>query len=102
MNIMMTSAEREAAGIKEALENRPGHPDESMEHWIEYRIPEDDIRETFFVNQILVHADGSNSILLLLGDMHVEPVARQLERIGHTVTMNHDLIPVKRWEDWRK
>jgi hypothetical protein len=53
-NISMTDAERDAAGITEALKNRPGHPDyETMERWIESRIPEDEIREDFFIHQTL-------------------------------------------------
>jgi hypothetical protein len=45
-NISMTDAERDAAGITEALKHRPGHPDhDTMQTWIESRIPEDEIRE---------------------------------------------------------
>jgi hypothetical protein len=39
-NISMTDAEREAAGIAQALKNRPGHPDhETMRRWIESAFP---------------------------------------------------------------
>jgi hypothetical protein len=98
-NIVMTEAERDAAGIKEALKNRPGRPDEMMERWIEFRVPEDEIRETFFIQQTLDDAIGAQSVLMLLGDMHVESVAKKLAKMGHRVETNHDLVPVKRWAD---
>src|SRR5271157_5196293 len=42
-NISMTHAERDAAGITEALKHRPGHPDhDTMQMWIESRIPADE------------------------------------------------------------
>jgi hypothetical protein len=98
-NIGMTDAERDAAGIREALKNRPGHPDyETMERWIESRIPEDEIREDFFIEQTLGSAGDAKSILMLLGDMHVDAVGEKLEGMGHSVSANHDLFPVKRWE----
>jgi hypothetical protein len=95
----MSDAERDAAGITEALKNRPGHPDyETMERWIESRIPEDEIREDFFIEQTLGSAGDAKSILMLLGDMHVDAVAEKLKKMGHSVSSNHDLFPVKRWE----
>jgi hypothetical protein len=53
-----SSTEREAAGIADALTKpRPGHPDnETMTTWIERRIPEDEIREDFFIHQTLTEA----------------------------------------------
>ena len=98
-NISMSAAERDAAGITQALKNRPGHPDyETMERWIESRIPEDEIREDFFIEQTLRGLGGAQSILMLLGDMHVDAVGEKLEKMGHSVSSNHDLFPVKRWE----
>lgn len=56
-NILMTEEERRAAGIYEALQNRPGAPNlEDMTYWIEYRIPEDDIREDYFVARVEAEA----------------------------------------------
>jgi hypothetical protein len=99
-NIWMTDAEREAAGIAEALKNRPGQPDhETMSYWIERRIPEDHIREEYFIRRVLDEANGSQSILMLLGDLHVDAVCEKLRRRGHTVDVNHELFPVKRWEE---
>lgn len=98
-NISMTDTERDAAGITVALKNRPGHPDdETMTAWIECRIPEDDIREDFFIEQTLQGAGDAQSTLMLLGDMHVDAVAEKLAKMGHSVSTNHDLFPVKRWE----
>jgi hypothetical protein len=98
-NIMMIDAEREAAGIAEALKRRPGHPDyETMNFWIESRIPEDEIREDYFIRKTLSEAHAARSILMLLGDLHIDAVSEKLRRMGHDVTANHELFPVKRWE----
>jgi hypothetical protein len=99
INIIMTDSERDAASITEALKNRPGHPDyDTMEFWIERRIPEDEIREAFFIKQTLSHAGDARSILMLLGDLHVNAVGEKLKAMGHQVTTDHELFPVKRWE----
>ena len=98
-NIDMTGPERDAAGIAEALKHRPGHPDsDTMQTWIESRIPEDEIREDFFISQTLRYAGDAQSILMLLGDMHVDSVAEKLRKLGHRVSTNHDLFPIRRWE----
>jgi hypothetical protein len=98
-NISMTDAERDAAGITEGLKHRPGHPDhDTMQTWIESRIPADDIREDFFIDRTLQHAGDAQSILMLLGDMHVDAVSEKLRKMGHRVSTNHDLFPVRRWE----
>jgi len=98
-NVSMSDAERDAAGITAALKKRPGHPDyQTMETWIESRIPEDEIREDFFIDQTLRSAGNAQSILMLLGDMHVDAVAEKLTKMGHHVSTNHDLFPIRRWE----
>lgn len=98
-NIDMTDPERDAAGITEALKHRPGHPDhDTMQTWIESRIPEDEIREDFFIDRTLKHAGGAQSVLMLLGDMHVDAVSEKLRKMGHRFTTNHDLFPIRRWE----
>jgi hypothetical protein len=100
INIKMNDEERTAAGIKEALEKRPGHPDyDTMTFWIESRIPEDLVREDFFIGRTLQAASGAASILMLLGDLHVDAVAKRLTEMGHRVETNHDLFPVRRWEE---
>jgi hypothetical protein len=97
-NIIMTEGERRAAGIFEALRNRPGHPNwDDMEYWIEHRIPEDEIRENFFADQIS-KASYPGDVLVLLGDMHVRPVADRLRAMGHDVELRPELVPVKRWQ----
>ena len=102
INIIMTHDERDAVGIREALDNRPGGPDwETMTYWIEQRVPEDDVREDFFVERTLSQAQNARSVLMILGDMHVEAVGEKLRQRGYTVTTNHELCPVKRWEDIR-
>jgi len=97
-NISMTDAERNAAGIKEALNDRPGRREEGTMTWIEFRIHEDETREEFFIEQTLRGAGDAQSILMLLGDMHVDAVAEKLKKMGHSVSVNHDLFPVRRWE----
>jgi hypothetical protein len=96
-NIVMTPEERTAAGIKDALLKRPGFLDQEKNVWIEARIPEDDVREDFFITEILAAAAGAESILLLLGDMHVDAVAKKLTEKGHRVVTDHELVPEKRW-----
>jgi hypothetical protein len=66
--------------------------------WIESRIPEDEIREDFFIERTLGGAGDAQSILMLLGDMHVDAVGEKLKKLGYRVSANHDLFPVKRWE----
>jgi hypothetical protein len=66
---------------------------------IERRIPEDTIREDFFVSEILKAESSPNNILVLLGDMHIIHVAEKLRALGHEVTAIHELIPHKRWEE---
>jgi hypothetical protein len=98
-NIWMTDTEREAAGIADALKNRPGHPDpETMTYWIERRIPEDDIREHYFIRRTIEESNGAENILMLLGDLHVDAVREKLRQMGHTVSVNHELFPIKHWE----
>ena len=97
--IFMTVDERKTEGIFEALDNRswrfdPNNPNEM----IEKRIPEDDIREDFFVREILKANNAGGEVLVLLGDMHVIPVADKLRAMGHTVATRHELVTVKRWE----
>jgi hypothetical protein len=100
INIFMTDAERAAVGITEAYKKRPGHPDEdTMQTWIEYRVPQDEIREDFFVERTLQEFGGAQSILMLLGDLHVDAVGEKLTELGHNVTVNHELFPVRRWRN---
>jgi hypothetical protein len=102
-NICMTTEERIAAGIYDALRNRPGSPDwDDMSCWIEYRIPEDEIREAYFVQCIEEAIDSNQRALVLLGDMHVQEVADALSTRGHQVEVVQDLISKKRWADFRK
>lgn len=96
-NINMTNDERQAAGILDALENRPVHlvPEGGTRRiLIQDRIPEDVIRENFFVNKILEGTDSDGKILVLLGNMHVIPVAEKLRAMGHSVDLRDELMPI--------
>lgn len=98
-NIYMSDDERKRARIYDALKMRPCHcerrGDELVE--IEHRIPEDDIRENFFVAESLSGAGESESILILCGDMHAHALKNKLELYGHRVDKDESLIPDKRW-----
>lgn len=96
----MTKEGRVAAGIYDALQNRPGSPDlDDMTCWIESRIPEDTIREAYFVRRIKTEAKPAQIALALLGHMHVEKVADALVAQDHGVETIYDLISKKRWID---
>ncbi len=102
-NIHMTSQERLEAGIWEALLYRPYDMefiDEYTAIQIEHRIPEDDVREEFFKDEILKTANetGAKSILVLCGDMHTEALATKLGGAGQQVQTNHDLTPEEHWQ----
>jgi hypothetical protein len=99
----MTTEERVAAGIFDALRNRPGSPDwDDMSWWIEYRIPEDKIREAYFVQRIEEATGHNQKALVLLGDMHVQEVADALSTRGHEVQIAQALISKKRWANLRE
>ena len=99
-NICMTKEERVEAGIYDALLNRPGSPDwDDMSCWIESRIPEDTVREAYFVRRIEEGASTNQTALVLLGDMHVQKVADVLTAQEHQVEIVKDLVPKKRWID---
>ncbi len=102
-NIHMTSQERLEAGIWEALLYRPYDFKPIDEHnaiQIEHRVPEDDVREKFFRDEILraVEKTGAQSVLVICGDMHTEQLKTKLESSGHQVETNHGLISEKHWK----
>jgi len=98
-NIDMSDDERKKEGIYDALKKRPAHCEQRGNELveIEHRIPEDDIRENFFVAETLEGAGVSESILILCGDMHVQALKNKLELHGHRVDKDESLIPDKRW-----
>jgi hypothetical protein len=57
------------------------------------------VREDYFVDQILTSAGGDDEVLVLVGDMHVEPVARKLASHVVDVEIDNRLVREKRWED---
>ncbi len=104
-NIVMTAQERLEAGVYDALLGRPFHwipVDERDEERvaIEHRIPEDEIREQFFVDCIveIAGACGANDILVLCGDMHADALKARLEAHGRPADVDHSLIHERRWE----
>jgi hypothetical protein len=100
-DISLTSQDSLEAGIWPALHYRPAkfvRDDQGEPYLVEERIPEDDKRETIFVDRILATATsvGAKRILVLCGDAHVEVLKVKLETSGHQVQTNHSLIPEKR------
>lgn len=68
-----------------------------MEFTIEERIPADEVREDYFAARILSAEKAHGDVIVLLGDMHVLPVADKLKASGHTVEILAELVPIKRW-----
>jgi hypothetical protein len=99
-NINMTAQERLEAGVWEANVNRPFDLGPNNPIRIDYRIPEDDIREEFFKTEILkvTKEVGALSVLILCGDAHVEALKAKLEGEGREVTTDHQITPVKYWK----
>jgi hypothetical protein len=95
----MSEEARREAGIYEALQDRPAHTEKRGDEFviIEHRIPEDDIREDFFVTESVSGADESESIVILCGDMHTQALKNKLEMLDHKVDMDESLVPDKRW-----
>jgi hypothetical protein len=86
-NIVMTEDQRKAAGIFDALRNRPGRPEwlnpmDDAPIYIEDRIPADDIREDFFATEILSTSVGPGLVLVILGDMHAAAMAEKATHKG--------------------
>jgi hypothetical protein len=101
-NIMMTAQERIEADIWCAILdcNRPTEEDADTGATIYHRVPEDQIRENFFKDEIVKAAQeiDARSVLVLCGDAHTESLKTKLETAGFTVETNHDLIAVKDWK----
>lgn len=97
-NIVMTPEERRAAGIFEALQARPSRPDFDDMSTIESRIPEDEVREEFFAEEIKQSKGLDGVALALLGDMHVGAVADRLSQGEFDVTICSEMITKKQWE----
>jgi hypothetical protein len=97
-NINMTDDERQAANILDELKNRPYHyerePGNLVPSEILHRIPADFIREDFFINRILEAEDSDRDVLVLMGNMHVIPVAEKLRAMGHRVDLRDELMPI--------
>lgn len=98
-NIDMSDDQRKKAGIDEALRNRPCNTEMrgGKTFIIEHRIPEDETREEYFIEQAKRSAGDAQSILILCGDLHVEALKEKLERDGlHRVETDHSLVE-KTW-----
>jgi len=86
--IDMTDDEERAAGIFDALQARPFETDYDddgtlMRKYL--RILEDETRECFFVQNIKKEAETAQSILVICGHCHVEPLRERFEKNGHRV-----------------
>jgi hypothetical protein len=101
MNIFMTPQERLEAGIWAALIDRPYDFGPNDPVRIDYRVPEDDVREEFFKAEILKAAkhNGATSVLVLCGDAHTEALKVKFETGEHEIETNRELTPVKLWKE---
>jgi hypothetical protein len=54
--------------------------------------------QDYFASHILNADKAAGDVIVLLGDMHVQPVADRLLARGHTVAIFPELVPVKRWK----
>jgi hypothetical protein len=98
-NINMSPQERLEAGIWQAYIDRPFSADFQNSTVIYHRIPEDGIREEFFKSEILKAASeiGAQSVLVMCGAMHAEPLKLKLEGQGREVEINDEFTPLKNW-----
>ncbi|MGC1107644.1 MAG: hypothetical protein WA876_14015 [Candidatus Acidiferrales bacterium] len=86
--IDMTDDQERTAGIFDALQARPFETDYDDHGTLvrKYlRIPEDETRECFFVQKIKKEAETAQSILVICGHCHVEPLRERFEKKGHRV-----------------
>lgn len=84
----MTDDEERAAGIFDALQARPFNDDYDDDGRLVrnyHRIPEDETREFFFVEKIKKQAETAQSILVICGHCHVEPLRERFENTGDRV-----------------
>jgi hypothetical protein len=54
--------------------------------------PEDEIREDFFIHQTLTEAQGADSVLMLVGYLHVDAIGEKLRQMDCSVATNHELF----------
>lgn len=86
--IDMTDDEERAAGIFDALQARPFDTDYDdagrlMRKY--HRIPEDETRERFFVDKIQREAKALQSILVVCGHCHMNPLQERLRKTCNQV-----------------
>jgi pheromone shutdown protein TraB len=100
-NIDMTEAERQSAGIHDALKNRPFHLEWRGAEAVEIlrRIPEDDMREEFMASKAIECAGRAERIVVLCGDMHTRALKQKFEKRGHSADTDESLITDKNWTD---
>jgi hypothetical protein len=98
-NIDMPKRVRREAQIFAALQARPATIRRTQFGYleVEHRIPEDHVREIYFVEETLRNVGDSQSVLILCGDMHTEELASKFRNEGHIVETNDEMCPEKRW-----
>jgi hypothetical protein len=99
-NINMSPQERLEAGIWKAYIERPFDFDFNSGTTTYHRIPEDEVREAFFKDEILNAAGEirANRVLVVCGAMHVESLASKLRVNGHEVKINDEFIAEQNWK----
>lgn len=84
VNIDMTDDEARAAGVPDASARNAKRRflDEDTMTWRECRIPEDEIRERFFIDKIKKKWRNAESILIVCGHGHVEALRAKFQELG--------------------
>jgi len=87
VNIDMTDEEALAAGIPDASARNAKRRflDGDTMTWKECRIPEDEIRESFFADKTKREAGDVASILIVCGHGHVECLRTKFQKLGDQV-----------------
>lgn len=87
VNIDMTDDEARAAGIADASARNEKRRcfDEDTVTFKECRIPEDEIRERFFIDKINEESGNADSVLIVCGHGHVEALRAKFGERGEQV-----------------
>lgn len=87
VNIDMTDDEARSKGILDGPSRNAKRRclDEDTMTWKECRIPEDEIRECFFIDKIKKESRNADSILVVCGHGHVEALRTKFQELGDQV-----------------
>lgn len=83
----MSPEEEQTADIPNATERnkKRRYLDEETMIWKEQRIPEDEVRERFFVEKISREAGNAETILVVCGCGHAQPLKEKFQKLAEQV-----------------